>query len=37
MNENEKCVTGTQEVTAKFEYNGSPRIVEAYEIGRAHV
>ncbi len=30
MNENEKCVTGTQEVTAKFEYNGSPRIVEAY-------
>ena len=30
MNENEKYVTGTQEVTAKFEYNGSPRIVEAY-------
>lgn len=30
MNENEKYVTGTQEVTAKFEYNSSPRIVEAY-------
>lgn len=30
MDKNEKSVTNTQEITAKFEYNSSPRIVEAY-------
>lgn len=30
MNENKQRVTDTQETTAKFEYNSSPRIVKAY-------
>lgn len=30
MDKNEKSVTNTQEITAKFEYNSSPRIIEAY-------